>query len=144
MQISKEKELAFDKSKILTQEALDYLANIALREYLKIANTRELANKKESSKIINKYRHSNDSVNTFLNDTGIIDEIFEFDNRILKTAFYAKYVGWCKGNDFFIKKKGLFYEEVSVNVNYIEKSLNGKDYFENINKKSRKDLDVKF
>lgn len=142
--ISKEEEINFDKSKILTQEALDYLANIALREYLKIANTRELANKEENNKIINKYRRSNNSTNTFLNDVTIIDEIFEFDNRILKTAFYAKYVGWCKENNFFIQKKSLFYEQVSADTNYIEKTIDGKDFFENINKKSRKELDIVF
>jgi len=53
----------FDKSKIFTPDAINYFANIALREYLKIKNTRKLANREESNRLLEQCKNANDSIN---------------------------------------------------------------------------------
>ena len=119
----------FDKNKIMTQEALDYLANRALREYLAIAKTNQLANEEESNAIINTYRETNNSVKVFLNDELAIDEAFGNSNKIRKTVFYAKYVGWCKEYQKHIQKKNEFYNIVSERKEYILRSKDGYEYY---------------
>lgn len=138
---SKDEVNNFDKDKILTPEALDYLANISLREYLKIMNNKNLSYLKESNNIILEYRKSNNSAKEFLQDELIIDEIFEFDNKVLKTAMYDKYIKWCLEHNFFTKKRAEFYEQVLSNPEYQEcKTEGGYDFFRNLNKKSKNEI----
>lgn len=146
MKITHEQDMSFDKKNILTQEALDYLANISLREYLKIKDTGILANEAESNKIINKYRESNNSVETFLNEEFTINEIFANSTKIPNTVFYGKYINWCKENNYFIKKKNDFYDEVLSRDEYRECILDGRNCFEktNITPKSKSDKFIKF
>ncbi len=132
--ITDEEAIKFDKSKILTQEALDYLANIALREYLKIADTRKLANTKESNAIVSTYRKANNSAEAFLESTEIIDQMFLNDDRVPKTVMYGKYVGWCHEKNYFIKPKKAFYTEVLSHTEYVEAQKDGIDCFRNTNK----------
>lgn len=118
--ITKEEENKFDRNSILNPEALDYLANIVLRAYLKVMDTRILANKEESDSIILEYRETSNSARVFLKDEFAIREVFGSNNTIPKTAMYAKYISWCHDNNFFIKKKKDFYQEVLRNKEYIE------------------------
>lgn len=137
---SKEEVQKFDKSNILTQGAIDYLANIALNEYLIIADKKVLANDKENNEFVDQYRKANNSSQAFLKST-IIDEIFAEDNIIPKTVFYGKYVEWCNKNKFFIKKKADFYEEVLSLQEYREgKGKGGYDCFINTKKKNKAQL----
>lgn len=135
---TKEEVNNFDKNKIFTREALDYLANISLREFLKIEKTRTFECSEDSDKIINFYRLSNNSVVSFLEDDVIIKKIFANGNIVPKTVFYAKYIDWCKQNGFFVKKKKEFYVSVASSPEYQElKSNGGYDCYKNINYKSK-------
>lgn len=134
----------FDKSKIMTQEALDYLANRALREYLKISKTNRLANERESSDIINKYRQSNNSVLSFLNDEFAIDDAFGNNNSIPKTVMYAKYVSWCKNYDNYIHNKKDFYKAILATGSYRECLKNGYDSFKLEGRKEKPKETIKF
>lgn len=131
--ISKEEERNFDKNKILNQDAINYLANIALQEYLKIKDLKSIENESESNDIILDYRESNNSVTTFLQDEFAIKEAFSSSNKIPNTVFYAQYVGWCKEKNFFIKPKKDFYQAVLETKEYSECKLNGYDSFKNNN-----------
>ena len=127
----------FDINELLTEDAINYLANISLQEYLKIADTKKLAFAKGSNEIINKYRKSNNSVKVFLDDDTVISEIFANGNIVPRTVMYGKYVNWCNKMKFFIKKKNEFYDEVLSRPEYQEaKGLGGKDCFRNTNKSS--------
>lgn len=129
--ITTDEEKNFNKKNILNQGALDYLANISLREYLKVAETKEIANKEESNSIVQKYKYSNNSINTFLQDDFAINELFKNSNKVPKKVIYGKYVGWCNENKKFIKKKSEFYTELEKNSNYTCSKLNGYDYVVN-------------
>lgn len=129
--ITKDEEREFHKNKILNQEAINYLANIALQEYLKIKDLKSLKNEEESNNIILIYRESNNSVEVFLQDEITIKKIFSDTNKIINTAFYGQYVGWCNQKKFFIKSKKEFYEAVSSRPEYRSCKFNGYDGFEN-------------
>lgn len=127
----------FDINELLTEDAINYLANISLQGYLKIADTKKLAFAKGSNEIINKYRKSNNSVKVFLDDDTVISEIFANGNIVPRTVMYGKYVNWCRKYEFFVKNKAEFYDEVLSRPEYQEtKGLGGKDCFRNTNKSS--------
>ena len=84
-QFTREDELNFDKSKLLTPDALNYLANIALRKYIKIIPTRTLSNEAESEKLLAEYRETSNTVKQFLEDDKTMAFVFESDNKVLKT-----------------------------------------------------------
>lgn len=125
----------FDKSKIFTPDAKNYFANIALREYLKIKNTRKLANREESNRLLEQCKNANDSIERFLGNEELISNIFASSNKVHKTAFYGRYVGYCKENKYFIKKNKDFYNEILMKENYRECSKDGYDCIENMSVK---------
>ena len=125
----------FDKSKIFTPDAINYFANIALREYLKIKNTRKLANREESNRLLEQCKNANDSIERFLGNEELISNIFASSNKVHKTAFYGRYVGYCKENKYFIKKNKDFYNEILMKENYRECSKDGYDCIENMSVK---------
>lgn len=131
--ITEEEELKFDKKKILTQEAIDWLANISLREYLQIMDTKKIANKEESNKIITTYRESSNSVTVFLNDEFALKDVFAFSNHLPKTVMYGKYVGWCNENNLYVRPRKNFFAEVLKNPEYQECKFDGYDHIRNIN-----------
>lgn len=125
----------FDKKQILTQEALDYFANISLKAYLDmVKNKRKFSFFKESCNIINKYRQAINSAELFLNDQIAIADIFQNNNTIKKTAMYARYVNWCDENKFFVDNKKIFYDKVLLHTEYTEvNGQNGYECFRNMN-----------
>lgn len=106
---------------------------MALREFLKIIDTRVLANHEENISLIRKYRKSNNSVQTFLEDEDVIKEVFASSNMVKNTAMYAKYVGWCSDNKFFVRKKSDFYDQVLSSGDYRIRSKRGYDYIQKLN-----------
>lgn len=128
----------FDKSKILEPSALDYFANISLREYLKIAKTGKFANQAESDDIINSYKQMNNSAIAFLNDDIEINNLFSSDNIVLKTTMYERYLKWCKEFECSSKSKKVFYDTVIQNDDYIERVYNGYRCFKNLKKSIKK------
>lgn len=125
----------FDKSKILTPDARNYFANIALRGYLKIKNTRKLANREESNRLLEQCKNANDSIKKFLGNEELINDIYATTNKVPRTVIYGRYVGYCKENNYFIKKKQDFYNEMLMKENYRECSMNGYDCIENMSVK---------
>ena len=135
----------FDINKLLTEDAINYLANISLQEYLKIADTKKLAFAKGSNEIINNYRKSNNSVKVFLDDDTIISEIFANGNIVPRTVMYGKYVNWCRKYEFFVKNKAEFYDEIESRPEYLQvKGHGGKDCFKNVNKPDKPPKPITF
>ena len=137
-QFTREDELQFDKSKLLTSEALNYLANIALREYIKIIPTRTLANEEESEKLISEYRESSNTVKQFLEDDKAISSVFRYDNMVLNTVFYQEYANWCAIYNLIVRKKKDFYKEVLKRPNYTKTTTHNQEFFVNLNEKSKR------
>lgn len=140
-QFTREEELEFDKSKLLTTDALNYLANISLREYIKIIATRTLANEKESEKIIEQYRENSNTVKQFIEDDLVMKRLFEADNKIPKTYFFDEYLRWCGTYNVTPVKKKYFYKQVLKMPGYSTCKLNGQEFFVNLNEKDRRTKD---
>ena len=140
-QFTREEELSFDKSELLTQEALDYFGNRALREYMKIIPTRTLANEEESQRLISDYREENDSVNSFLDDDREMAKVFEFDNKVQKVAIYRDYAEWCGKYNYTPIPKKEFFKKVLKRAGFSSCKVNGYDYIRNANEKSAKEKD---
>lgn len=132
---SNEESNNFNEKNILTQEAIDYMANISLREYLKIKDSRRLGNDKESNKILNECKKMNNSIKVFLNDEEAMKDVFASSNKVPRNVMYGKYRGWCKDKNLYSKNKDMFYEEVGQNSNFRECSLNGNACIENLSVK---------
>ena len=140
-QFTREDELNFDKSKLLTPDALNYLANKALREYIKIIPTRTLANEVECEKLITEYRETSNTAKQFLEDDKAMSSIFMYDNKVLRSYFYQEYANWCAKYNLIVKKKKDFYKEVLKMPRYTTTKVNGEDYFVNLNEKTRREKD---
>lgn len=127
--ITKEEENAFDKSKILTQEAIDFLANISLREYQKIENKRIWANNDENERIINQYRMMNNNVFEFVESDDCRDLVYDNKYKVKKTIFYKCYTVWCNNRELRAFPRLQFYQKVLETGAYQECSLAGYDCF---------------
>lgn len=93
----------FDFNKLVSKEALEYLAKISLEAYLSMSDN--FSNYKESKREIDRYKIENDSVLTFMEDKQEIEKFFERGTRYTK-EFYSYYEYYCKANDFKrIRKK---------------------------------------
>lgn len=138
---TKEDEVNFDKTRLLTQDSLDYLATKCLREYIKIIPTHILANEEESEKIITEYRETTNTAKSFLEDDYFMASIFEFDNKLPKVQFYQEYANWCSKYNVIVKKKKDFYKEVLKMPGYSTTKVNGQEFFVNLNEKNRHEKD---
>jgi len=116
-----EEKIQFDniKDNLFTQEALDYLANISLREYLKIIPTRKFANQDESDEIMDRYRNCNsNSVLQYLSSNEV-KELFVKDNKVRKIQMYEQYKEWCVRSKHIACGRNNFYKEVLSSRIYI-------------------------
>lgn len=119
----------FDIEKFTTQENLDYLANLALKEYRDMVKSgkKELANAEESQEIINEYRANNDTVLSFINDEDYEDMIYNAD--IPTKSMYAEYRRFCIGNKMVALGKKTFYRELQEKGGFTRKVLDGTYFF---------------
>ena len=131
-QFTEEDKLKFDKSKLFTQEALDYLAYVSLQEYLKLINTRQFANEEESISIIGRYKIENNSVLSYLDDTENLERLFSGWTTVKPKIMYEDYKWWCKETEYKNEGRNKFYLEVLETGKYNKKTLNGLEYFEKV------------
>lgn len=119
----------FDFDKFSTQENLDYLANLALREYIEMINSdrKEFANVEESQKILNEYRANNDTVIAFINDEDYVNTIY--NDNILTKAMMTQYKNFCSSNNMIPLKKPEFYKQLQEKGGFVKKAIDGRYYF---------------
>lgn len=119
----------FDFDKFTTQGNLDYLANLALKEYREMDNSerKEFANIEESQKILNEYRANNDTVIAFINDEDYTDMIYNSD--IPTKSMYLNYKNFCTGNKMIALGKKVFYKELQEKGGFTKKVINGVYFF---------------
>lgn len=134
---SQEKKDKFNKENLFKQDSLDYLANIALRAYLKMLdnNTIQFANQKESNELIKLYQNTSDSITMFL---GEFSNIHNKDKEIKRYDMYKQYEKWCIDNKMSTEKKSDFYNKVIDSGLYQEKEHQKNKYFKFVGQDTNK------
>lgn len=125
-----EQKKNFNKRKLITHEALDYLANISVKAYLELldSNTRNFTNEEESQKVLDTYRKDNNSVLSFLNSDNVKD-MFKNEQRIATTELFTQYKVWFQENLYKAKGRNNFLAEVKETKLFENKLYDGYDYF---------------
>lgn len=125
-----EQKKDFNKRKLITPEALDYLASISVKAYIELldSNTRNFANEEESQKVLDTYRKDNNSVLSFLNSDKVKD-MFKNEQRIATTELFTQYKVWCQENLYKAKGRNNFLAEVKETQLFENKLYDGYDYF---------------
>lgn len=117
------KTSSFNVGEFKTQENLDYLANLAIRKYLKMINSGslEFANQEESDKLLSAYKKENDSVVAFLTSSTAVDTIY--GNSIRREFVFKMYREFCSLNELKPIGKHSFYRELREKYGFIEKPM---------------------
>lgn len=119
----------FNVDEFCTQENLNYLGNIAFKEYLSMVNSGclEFANSEESKKILENYRIENNSVLAFLTDEEVSKTIY--DTYIPRETMLKLYKSFCSLNDYSALGKNTFYRELKQKYNFaVQVKENGTKY----------------
>lgn len=118
------KTSTFDVDEFMSQENLDYLANLALREYLKMisSNNLEFANQEESDKLLQDYRKENDTVVSFLTDADTVLTIYNCD--VVRASMFNLYKSYCSRNKFIPLGQHAFFRALRENYGFAEKPIN--------------------
>ena len=123
----------FDFNKLISKEALEYLAKISLEAYLNMGEN--FSNHEENEIEIAKYKVGANSILTFINDEEYITSLIEktstsrFANEI-----YNLYKQYCADNQYRAIGRNKFYKEIEKSelISAIGKSNNQKTYIFNL------------
>lgn len=131
---------SFNKELLFSQAVLDYIANIALREYLKMLdnNTKQFANEIESNMLVGAYRNA-DKVTTDVRD--FLDTLPDLKDKISRYTMYKLYLEWCKRNKQNAELRDVFYQDVLETKLYKEVSK-GNNIFYKLNEVSGSNTNV--
>ena len=119
----------FNVDKFCSQENLDYLANIAFREYLEMINTgiKKFANYEESDSILLEYRKKSDSIAAFLTDKFYKEGIY--NQNVPTKLMFEYYISFCNRSNMKPIGKIKFFKELLEKYVFIKKTIDGKEYF---------------
>lgn len=137
---SREEMNFFDKELLLSQEVLDYIANIALREYLKMLdnNTKQFSNEIESNMLVGAYKNAG-KISTDVRE--FLETLPDFNGEITRYTMYKQYLEWCKRNKQIAEIRDVFYQDVLETKLY--KEINkGNNVFYKQNEFNRSDKNV--
>lgn len=114
-----------------SKDALNYLANIAIRAYMRIGQTKNMSNNIESKRIIEYLKNKENTVFRFLEDEDEMKLIFKNDDRVKTINFYQYYKEWCQKNKKESERKSIFsklvltkYEKILRDGYYYYKKIN--------------------
>lgn len=119
----------FNVDKFCSQENLNYLANIAFREYLEMKNSdfQKFANYEESNSIILEYRKKSDSIAAFLTDEFYKEGIY--NQNVATKLMFEYYISFCSRSNMKPIGKIKFFKELLEKYAFIRKTIDGKEYF---------------
>lgn len=101
----------FDFNKLISKEALEYLAKISLEAYLNMSD--DFSNYKESKVEVNKYKINTNSVLTFINDEDYMYSKINATSKVRNASdVYAWYKIYCKENQYMPFTMKKFYKEI--------------------------------
>lgn len=120
---SDEEVRQFDINKILTNDALEYLARISVDAYMSMNGM--FANHQESEREVNKYRVASNSVLTFANDIEYLRNLYDAGDGLHKAInVYKCYKDYCMNNQLQVIGQNKFYSEIEKSGAVIEKRFN--------------------
>lgn len=107
---SEEDAKHFDINKLLTKEALEYLAYLAVDAFSSMDG--RFANYEESDAEVKKYRHNSNSILAFLRDREC-NPLFNPKSKICTAkTVYDSYKDYCISNQYQVIGRNKFYDEV--------------------------------
>lgn len=109
-EFTEQEKANFNFNELLKEEALEYLAYIAINSYCNIKNS--FANETESMKIVELYKIENNNVLSYLKDADNIKLLTRNSNIRYKREVYEDYKLYCKNNGLSAKGRNNFYKEV--------------------------------
>ena len=119
----------FNVDDFCTQQNLNYLGNLAFKEYLEMLKSGclEFANSEESEKIMENYRIENNSILAFLTDEEMSRTIY--DTYITRETMFKLYKSFCSLNDYPTLGKNTFYRELNQKYKFaVQVKENGTKY----------------
>lgn len=133
-----EEQEQFNFDNLITESSLNYLANIALRKYLKMRaeHRKKFSNYLESEELVEDYKNVDNSAAIFLNDVSNFANLVDVNTRKIITKFlYEQYSRWCSQNNFspFSQKE---FKKVALENGLLKHSStlrNGYDCLEYVN-----------
>lgn len=119
----------FNFNELVTQQALEYLAAISLKEYIKAIRKNKFSNEEESKNIIETYKMESNTVIAYLYDKDRMRCLLRSGRVRKRNEVFADYINYCKDSGYIHKGRNKFYEEVEA-TGLVEKGVyNGYDTY---------------
>ena len=119
----------FNVKELVTQNSLDYLAAIALKEYIIARSKHAFINEQESNDIIETYKLDSNTVMAYLYDKDRMKCLLRSGCVRKRNEVFVDYVNYCKDSGYIHKGRNKFYEEVEV-TGLVQKGVyNGYDTY---------------
>lgn len=119
---------AFDFNKLISKEALEYLAKISLEAYLNMGDN--FSNFEENKTEISKYKIENNNILSFINNEDYLHPFIEKNSVRYASEVYALYKDYCTENEYKFVGMQKFYKEIEKSklIIYVGKHNNQKTY----------------
>lgn len=122
-------KINFNFKELITEQALDYLAAIALQEYIIARREHAFINEEESKNIIETYKMDSNKVIAYLYDKDRMRCLLRSGRVRKRNEVFADYINYCKDSGYIHKGRNKFYEEVEA-TGLVQKGVyNGYDTY---------------
>lgn len=122
-------KINFNFKELITEQALDYLAAIALQEYIIARREHAFINEEESKNIIETYKMECNTVIAYLYDKDRMRCLLRSGRVRKRNEVFADYINYCKDSGYIHKGRNKFYEEVEA-TGLVQKGVyNGYDTY---------------
>ena len=122
-------KINFNFKELITEQALDYLAAIALQEYIIARREHAFINEEESKNIIETYKMESNTVIAYLYDKDRMRCLLRSGRVRKRNEVFADYINYCKESGYIHKGRNKFYEEVEA-TGLVQKGVyNGYDTY---------------
>ena len=122
-------KINFNFKELITEQALDYLAAIALQEYIIARREHAFINEEESKNIIETYKMESNTVIAYLYDKDRMRCLLRSGRVRKRNEVFADYINYCKDSGYIHKGRNKFYEEVEA-TGLVQKGVyNGYDTY---------------
>lgn len=119
----------FNFNELVTQQALEYLAAISLKEYIKAIRKNRFSNVEESQNIIESYKMDSNTVIGYIYDKDRMRSLLRSGRVRKRSEVFADYINYCKDSGYIHKGRNKFYEEVE-STGLVQKGVyNGYDTY---------------
>ena len=122
-------KINFNFKELITEQALNYLAAIALQEYIIARREHAFINEEESKNIIETYKMDSNTVIAYLYDKDRMRCLLRSGRVRKRNEVFADYINYCKDSGYIHKGRNKFYEEVEA-TGLVQKGVyNGYDTY---------------